>query len=94
MGQRPISLLEPMAMEKPMVEPIASYYRLFMGASPRRFNCREDKVESWLVKKKAFDVIEFVEQLKIRYGTYMLIEDIETWWHMQFVVRYDDMHPD
>lgn len=64
------------------VLPTRSYYKLFMGASPK-FNGRdwEDKAHSSLVEiEKAFDVIELLERLKVRYDTYMLVDDAESWW--------------
>lgn len=56
-----------------------------MGANPPRFNGKEgeDKTESWLIEiKKAFNIVELSEQLKVRFGTYILVEDVESWWHM------------
>lgn len=43
--------------------------------------------------EKAFDVIELPERLKARYITYMLVEDAETWWHMQLAIKYENVHP-
>lgn len=40
----------------------------------------ENKMEEWLwVIGKAFDVIELPKRLKLKYGSYMLLEDEEAW---------------
>lgn len=64
------------------VAPIGSYFKLFMGENPPKFNGREreDKVESWLIEiEKAFYVTKLLERLKVRLGTYMLVKDVESW---------------
>lgn len=57
--------------KEPEVTTTRSYYNLFMGANPPRFNGRdgEDKAKSWLTKIEAFDVIELLERLNVRYDT-------------------------
>lgn len=64
--------------EDPKATPIEAYYKLFMGANPSKFNDRDrkDKTKSWLIEiEKAFNVIELLDRLKVRYKTYMLVED-------------------
>lgn len=78
-GQRvePVPPPEPIVVEEPKVAPAGSYYTLFMGDNPLRFNGREgkDKIGSWLIEiDKAFDVVELLEQLKVKFGIYILVE--------------------
>lgn len=82
-------------LEELEIVPIRTYYKLFIGTNPPKFNGRdgEDKAASRLVEIiKAFDVIELSDKLKIKYGTYILVEDVESLWWTQLAIRYGNMH--
>lgn len=65
---------ELVVVEEPKATPVGSYYKLFIGANPPKFNDREGRTRqspSWLVEiEKVFDVIELPNRLKVRYSTY------------------------
>lgn len=53
-------------------------HKAFM--KPPNFSGKEgpDLAEEWLREiKKAFNIIEVLDRLRVRFGTYMLIEDAE-----------------
>lgn len=67
-----------------------------MGENLPNFNGREgdDEAELWLTQiEKIFNVIEFPERLKVRYGIYVLVDDVESRWHTQLAIKYDNIHP-
>lgn len=73
--------LPPLVMAKLVdLTPTTAYHKAFMSAKSTNFYSKEgqDKVEQWLRKiEKAFGIIKVPEILKVRFGTYMLIEDAE-----------------
>lgn len=55
---------------------------MFMSMKPPNFLGKgPDKAEEWLKEiGKAFNVTKVLERLKVKFRTYMLIEDVEAWW--------------
>lgn len=74
---------------------MAGHIISYLWCKPMLFSGKEgeDKAESWLVEiEKAFDVIELSKKLKVRYGMYMLVEDVESWWKIKLTVKYGNVH--
>lgn len=79
---RPV-LPPPPKMGKPIkFLPTTTYHKAFMSAKPPSFSGNEgsDWIEGSLRKiEKAINIIEVSDRLKVRFETYMLVDNVEAW---------------
>lgn len=71
--------------------PTVAYHKAFMSATPPSFLGNEgpDKAEEWIKEtKKAFDIQEVPERLKVKFGAYRLVGDAKAWWSTLHKTKY------
>lgn len=86
-----------LVVEQPEISTAGTSYKLFMSANlPSLMIERgEDRAKSWLIEiEKAFDDIELSERFKVKYRIYILVDDAESWWHIQLAISYDNVQPE
>lgn len=74
----------------------AVHHKTFMRVKPLQFISREglDKVKEWLEEMaKAFEIIEILNRLWVKFDIFMLVEDIKVWWKTLLGIKYGGQEP-